>query len=193
MRGRSRWHGRLTPSQIGYARDVARVRTDDFMREGYDRTKGDDRALTDREWLAPKHVVGAVGEVAFAVNRGLPFPDGEDPDPEGDFAGRWEVRSTTYDPGQLVVKCTDDRSLVYVLMIVRPQTGHYRLAGAERGRAVWDRGFDPFEVAPWTVQEGSPDQRRLHERDLRPLRAFLPDPRLADLGLGPLRGREASL
>lgn len=144
----------LTPDDAKRARVVALARMGAALAVGRTPAYGAGRAA-----LA-LHIDGARAELAFARMIGADLTDWADfvnldlASITGDVAG-WEVRSTRYRAGRLIIHPRDNPARRFALVVTNGVT--YRAAGwilaADARRAEWWQTLNPAQSAAWCVPQ----------------------------------------
>ena len=114
------WRVSLTPTQVAHARDVARIRQRNNLRDRRTPRYGH----TGDPFLAHEH--GAIGEKAVAVACGLEW-DGAIGDLSARDVGALQVRTTTHRQGRLILHPADQDGEAFILAVLGGATAGYYL------------------------------------------------------------------
>ena len=101
----------LTEEDVIYARSVAKSIYDESRRQGLD------PAGATGYYSAENEIIGVLGEIAAARHFGIPFVANINQFKRPDV-GRWQVRSTKYPRGKLLIRPGDPAADPYMLVTV---------------------------------------------------------------------------
>lgn len=134
----------LSPAELTHAIEVGKGRSAYALTNNCNPRNG--QSVFDSE---DHNIIGAIGEKAVATFFWLPW-DGDVGRPGGLDVGGYQVRSTTYERGSMILHPEDKDEHIFILVIVDfVLTGRCRIVG-------WMRGSEGKQAKYWDATKPHP-------------------------------------